>query len=97
MITILDSIIANSGKIDEIDVARRLSYWTFNGFTELGDESGAGLGVTVISVVGNPQFTKSPHAVAQKVYEKSKGKAAANGGLCALLFLAFHTFRTWKK
>lgn len=97
MITILDSIISHRGNVDDLDVARRLRYWTFNGFTELGDEAGAGLGVTVMSVVGNPKFTKSPHEVAQKVYEKSKGRAAANGGVMRTSVLGIPHFHDSKK
>lgn len=43
MLCILDSIIANEGKIIPLDFAKRLYVWVFKGIPILADEGGAGI------------------------------------------------------
>ena len=43
----MDSLLLWGGVVDEVDFADRLSQWARNGFSELGDTVGWGIGRTV--------------------------------------------------
>ncbi|KAJ5076604.1 hypothetical protein M0811_06184 [Anaeramoeba ignava] len=72
MLLILDGILENNGKVDEKDFARRLLNWIYNGFRELGDSGGMGLGSTVGAVVSSNEFLDNPHYCAEVVWEKNE-------------------------
>jgi ADP-ribosylglycohydrolase len=61
--------------------AAKLKNWVKNGFRELGDPCGMGLGALTHQVVTHPNFLKDPHAAAADVWLSGGKKAAANGGL----------------
>lgn len=50
LLCILDSLLYNGGEIDERDIAYRIAYWSYNGYPELKDVMGLGLGQTVSEV-----------------------------------------------
>jgi len=90
MICILQSLLANGGKVDLADFARRLLSWSEKGFPELGDVCGSGIGKNVGMVLSKPNFTENPEQAAREVWEKTK--SAANGGVmrtCVLGVLDF--------
>lgn len=72
MLCILESIIAKK-VVDEIDIAKRIHYWAFNG--------GRGIGQTVYKVITDHEFMFNPHKVSKKVWVASGNKAAANGAV----------------
>mgnify|MGYP001114402535 CR=1 FL=1 len=53
--------------------------WINNGFPELGDFAGMGLGATTAQVVFNEIFLRDPHAAAEAAWIKLNRNAAPNG------------------
>ena len=49
--------------MDPVDYAGRLKKWSREGFKELGDMGGMGIGSTTHSVLRHPQFLTDPHEV----------------------------------
>ena len=49
--------------MDPMDYAGRLKKWSREGFKELGDMGGMGIGSTTHSVLRHPQFLTDPHEV----------------------------------
>jgi len=91
-ILILDGLLENGGKVSEVDFAQRLLFWVENGFPELGDTAGLGLGQTVGSVVMSQQFVKNPHFAAKIVWERSGRQVAPNGGVMRTSILGIPEF-----
>lgn len=81
LILILQSLLATEGRADPCDFARRLSSWRKSGFSELGDESAAGLGQHTKNVISKQGFETTPHEVARDCWEKGGCKSAANGAV----------------
>ena len=50
-------------QVDPKDFAEKIYNWMKNGFRELGDYAGLGIGSTTDSVLNNPQFKEDPHMV----------------------------------
>lgn len=48
-------------------LAKKLQKWVYNGFPDLGDFAGMGLGATVSQVVHHEQFIEDPHKAAELV------------------------------
>jgi len=92
MILILEGMLASGGKVDVIDFAKRLKFWVRNGFPELGDLCGSGLGATVGSVVSQKDFETEPHACAVKVWEQMLKQGAANGAVMRTSILGVPSF-----
>lgn len=92
MILILESMLASGGKVNEVDFAKRLYYWIKNGYPELGDLSGCGIGQTVMSVVSQPTFQTDPHGCAVNVWEKMMKSGAANGAVMRTSILGIPKF-----
>jgi ADP-ribosylglycohydrolase len=61
--------------------ARDLKSWVRNGFPELGDTAGFGVGGSISNVVGNDDFEKDPLVVSKKFWEDSGKCIAPNGSL----------------
>lgn len=91
LICILQSVLANKGRVDERDFARRLLDWSNHGFPELGDQSGWGLGATIGQVVRDPEFLQNPEKAAKRVWESSR--SAANGAVMRTSILGVVDFR----
>ena len=49
--------------MDPVDYAGRLKKWSREGFKELGDMGGMGIGSTTHSVLRHPQFLTHPYEV----------------------------------
>jgi ADP-ribosylglycohydrolase len=64
---------------DKVLFARKLKAWVKEGFPELGDKSGMGLGATTAKVVSHPAFLSDPFVAAKSVYATSG--SAANGAV----------------
>mmetsp|Transcript_20312 Transcript_20312/g.43956 ORF Transcript_20312/g.43956 Transcript_20312/m.43956 type:complete len:483 (+) Transcript_20312:30-1478(+) len=65
----------------ECDFARRILDWKDQGFPELGDEGGAGLGQHTKRVLTAPEFVQEPSQAAHAIWEQSGRSSASNGAL----------------
>ena len=72
MLCILDSLLKQK-QVDVLNIAAHFHQWAVT--------DGRGIGNTVYSVVKDPDFLEKPHAVAQRLWEKSGRYAAANGAV----------------
>ena len=54
--------------MDHVDFAERLKNWCKEGFKELGDYGGMGIGSTTHSVLRHPKFLTDPHEV-QSIFD----------------------------
>eukprot|EP01114_Cavostelium_apophysatum_P016108 TRINITY_DN4529_c0_g1_i1.p1 TRINITY_DN4529_c0_g1~~TRINITY_DN4529_c0_g1_i1.p1 ORF type:complete len:467 (-),score=84.35 TRINITY_DN4529_c0_g1_i1:18-1418(-) len=97
MILILDGLFGNAGQVSPVDFAKRLKYWMRNGFPELGDLAGMGIGQTVHAVVNHPRFFDDPHQCAWQVWDKSKRVVAANGAVMRTSILGVVNFDDLEK
>ena len=50
-------------QIDPRDFAAKMYTWMEEGFKELGDFAGMGVGNTTVSVLDHPEFFSDPHKV----------------------------------
>jgi len=64
MILLMDSLLANKGVLDPHAFAESLGQWRNEGFPELGDTAGLGIGSTVNAVLEHPAFAVAPDAAA---------------------------------
>ncbi|XP_073229532.1 uncharacterized protein [Porites lutea] len=78
--------------MDPVDYAGRLKKWSREGFKELGDMGGMGIGSTTHSVLRHPQFLTNPHEAARYVWEYSGRYLAPNGGVMRTSILGIHDF-----
>jgi ADP-ribosylglycohydrolase len=84
MILITQALVAHAAEGEAAvarDFAARLRRWAREGFPELGDTGGAGLGFTVGSVISHPRFLEAPHEAARAVWEYHRRDLAANGAV----------------
>ncbi|NES73153.1 MAG: ADP-ribosylglycohydrolase family protein [Okeania sp. SIO2D1] len=72
MLCILDSLLEKR-EIDIHDIATRFHHWAVT--------DGMGMGRTFYTVVHAPGFLENPYAIAEKVWEDSGRKSAANGAV----------------
>jgi ADP-ribosylglycohydrolase len=81
MILIMETILETGGKVSPQLFARKLKQWIHNGFPELGDFGGMGLGFTVSKVVQHSSFLLDPHGASKAVWKELNKDAAANGAV----------------
>src|SRR6185437_499193 len=89
MILLLDMIIESDhnfyeGTLEERDInnfADKLLRWKLEGFPELGDTRGNGLGGATNLVLNHKEFLKSPIDASREVWNGSGKKIAANGAI----------------
>ncbi|XP_071960644.1 ADP-ribosyl-[dinitrogen reductase] glycohydrolase-like [Antedon mediterranea] len=81
MILIMHSLTFNKGKAVAIDFAKRLDDWATDGFKELGDTSGMGVGRTTNMVMFHESFLTNPHKAAKSIWELKNKNIAPNGGV----------------
>lgn len=64
----------------------KLHHWVFNGFPELGDNSGVGIGAPVGWAVKSPAFPTQPHSVAEEIWRNTDGYIYEDGAVmrCAV-------------
>lgn len=92
MILIMQSFTDNKGKVSATDFASRLQHWMANGFSELGDTGGLGIGYTTHKTVRRHGFKKDPHKAAKQTWEESGKTLAPNGGVMRTSILGIHEF-----
>lgn len=90
MILIMQSLVDHNGEVDPKDYAARLRHWMENGFRELGDYGGLGIGKTTHTVLNHPAFLTDPHKVAETVWNKSQRNIAPNGAVMRTSVLGIH-------
>merc|ERR1712008_108493 len=81
MILLMDSLLANKGVLHPHAFAESLGQWRNEGFPELGDTAGLGIGSTVNAVLEHPAFAVAPDAAADDVWRRGGCTAAANGAV----------------
>ncbi|KAJ6238638.1 hypothetical protein M0813_25862 [Anaeramoeba flamelloides] len=81
MIHIILSLIEKNGSIDKVNFAKRLCHWIHNGFLELTDHAGMGLGGTVARSLSSEKVFENPHIGALQAYNELKPRSAANGAI----------------
>jgi ADP-ribosylglycohydrolase len=89
MILLLETIINSDHdfrrrkiNIDDIKFfAKRMDEWRRQGFPELGDTRGLGIGGTTNLVLTHPEFLSDPHSAAREIWYNSGKKLAANGAV----------------
>mmetsp|Transcript_8887 Transcript_8887/g.13671 ORF Transcript_8887/g.13671 Transcript_8887/m.13671 type:complete len:436 (-) Transcript_8887:481-1788(-) len=92
LILTLQSLLETGGKVDAINFAQKLVQWVENGFPELGDEGGTGLGQTTKRVVRSKGYHLDPAKVAKDMWMKGGKKAAPNGALMRTAVIGIATF-----
>lgn len=90
MLLIMQSLLDNAGEIDPKDYGVKLHNWMKNGFKELGDRGGLGIGRTTNCILRHPDFLSDPHKVAEEVWNNSQRKIAPNGGVMRTSILGIH-------
>lgn len=96
MILIMETI-TETGQVDIKLFANKLKKWIQNGFPELGDKAGMGLGKTVSNVCDHPSFLNDPHKASFEIFKLSGGNAAANGALMRTCILGCYQYDDIKK
>eukprot|EP00404_Azadinium_spinosum_P029611 CAMPEP_0180558020 /NCGR_PEP_ID=MMETSP1037_2-20121125/1489_1 /TAXON_ID=632150 /ORGANISM="Azadinium spinosum, Strain 3D9" /LENGTH=616 /DNA_ID=CAMNT_0022574295 /DNA_START=20 /DNA_END=1866 /DNA_ORIENTATION=+ len=81
LVLLLDAIIAGGGILDQHRFASSLKHWKENGFPELGDTRGLGIGETVYGVLEHPAYDVAPDIAAQAVWRQHGCVMAANGAI----------------
>ncbi|ELT98348.1 hypothetical protein CAPTEDRAFT_158452 [Capitella teleta] len=94
MILIMDSIVDCGGEVDPVDYAKKLRFWVENGFPELGDAGGIGLGQTTHRVVRCTNFTTDPFASSSAIWERSNRHAAPNGAVMRTSVVGTHRYQS---
>ncbi|XP_067683812.1 ADP-ribosyl-[dinitrogen reductase] glycohydrolase-like [Haliotis asinina] len=92
MILILQSLTDNDGQVKPEDFAEKLKFWSRNGFPELGDLVGHGIGTTTAKVMSNPEFVSQPHKAAFGLWDRTGRKVASNGAVMRTSILGIHRY-----
>ncbi|KAL3868565.1 hypothetical protein ACJMK2_041366 [Sinanodonta woodiana] len=90
MILIMQSLTHCNGKVNSRDFAARLRHWADNGFQELGDQSGTGLGNTTYTVISHKLFLSDPQMAAEQTWLERGKTDAANGAVMRTAILGIH-------
>mmetsp|Transcript_36244 Transcript_36244/g.104356 ORF Transcript_36244/g.104356 Transcript_36244/m.104356 type:complete len:698 (-) Transcript_36244:24-2117(-) len=80
-VLLLDAIVAGGGILDQKRFAKSLKSWRREGFPELGDRAGLGIGQTVNGVLESPAYDVAPDIAADAEWRQSACTAAANGAV----------------
>lgn len=80
-ILIMRMFATNSGKVNQIDFAKRIRQWVDHGHSEHKHEYGLGTGRTTLTVVGHRKFRSDPVKAAYDVWAESKFWVAPNGAV----------------
>mmetsp|Transcript_70036 Transcript_70036/g.105872 ORF Transcript_70036/g.105872 Transcript_70036/m.105872 type:complete len:495 (+) Transcript_70036:20-1504(+) len=81
LVLVLQTLLENEGRYDGAIFAEKISSWKNHGFPGLGDESGAGLGRTTLTVLNHKEFRTRPQFAAADVWERGGRTMAANGAV----------------
>ncbi|CAH1265719.1 Hypp3232 [Branchiostoma lanceolatum] len=95
MILIMQALTHTGGKVSD-DTLRTFSgdlyTWMLDGFQELGDRGGCGLGRTTHTVLTHPEFFDNPMKAAQEVWEGTGKAVAPNGAVMRTSILGVQQF-----
>eukprot|EP01127_Copromyxa_protea_P010567 TRINITY_DN2576_c0_g3_i1.p1 TRINITY_DN2576_c0_g3~~TRINITY_DN2576_c0_g3_i1.p1 ORF type:complete len:711 (-),score=90.68 TRINITY_DN2576_c0_g3_i1:365-2497(-) len=93
MLLILEQFLSfnEKGKIDQPGYAETLLRWAYDGFIELGDSGGMGIGSTVKAVLAHPDFLNDPKSAATDVWSVGFS-AAANGAVMRTAITGIYKF-----
>ena len=80
-VLMMDSLVASEFQASPSDFAGRLADWCRQGFPELGDTRGMGIGGTTLTVIQTEGFRTDPHAAARDLWQRTGCRIAANGAL----------------
>jgi ADP-ribosylglycohydrolase len=92
LLLILQMIVERKGSVEKCAFAEKMSNWRKNGFKELGDVGGMGIGMTVSQTLSHPVFLTEPHEAAKDVWERSGRYLAANGAIMRTAILGVLEF-----
>ncbi|XP_005095118.2 ADP-ribosyl-[dinitrogen reductase] glycohydrolase [Aplysia californica] len=93
MILILQGILYNKGEVLTCDFAARMRRWMRQGFPELGDFGGNGIGATTSKVLNQEKFLETPHEVAYMVWDRNQRNVAPNGAVMRTSILGLHQWQ----
>jgi ADP-ribosylglycohydrolase len=74
--------------------AQKLYHWMFNGFPELGDTTGCGIGVPVRWVVTYPNFVSNPFEASHMVWKSTDGVLCEDGAIMRSWIIGCFDFDT---
>ena len=81
MILMLQTLLESAGRANPVLFGAKLAAWSKNGFPELGDKGGAGLGKTTKKVLSHKAYADDPHAAAHDVWDAGGRVMAPNGAV----------------
>ncbi len=91
LVLLMETLTETDNKFDTHVLAKKLKHWRYNGFVELGDKCGMGLGQYTGKITAHPNFEKDPIDTSRTVYEQLGSNRAANGALMRAGIAAFAT------
>jgi len=98
MILIMESINESKGKVIPENFALKLFDWIHQGFPELGDKGGVGIGMNVCTVANQKNFSTDPHKASEFVWNKIfKRDIASNGSIMRISILGCHDYKDDQK
>eukprot|EP00118_Oscarella_pearsei_P013353 m.106106 g.106106 ORF g.106106 m.106106 type:complete len:424 (+) comp37250_c0_seq14:96-1367(+) len=93
MLLIMIGATEADGTISEKDFAKRLVRWMQEGYRELNDQGGCGVGRTVLTTIITKGFKENPHLAARETWETSGRYLAANGAVMRTSILGVMNFK----
>lgn len=97
LIVLIRCIVANMGEIPAVSFAKMLMEWAEEGFPELGDKAGIGIGSHFRSVIHHPQFSEQPEKAAEIVWRKGGNYVACNLIMSFAPILGIHYYNALGK
>ena len=91
LVLLLETLTENNNNFNSCIFAKKLKYWRKNGFPELGDTVGMGLGQYTGRLLSDLDFEKHPIQTSKKIYEQLGSNRAPNGALMRTGIMAFST------
>ncbi|XP_064639250.1 uncharacterized protein YegU-like [Lineus longissimus] len=97
MILIMQSLRDNDGKANPVDFGSRIKKWMMEGFEELGDFGGMGIGATTLGVLSHEKFDAAPCEAAESIWIQTGRFVAPNGSVMRTSILGIHDYRDMDK
>lgn len=96
-ILLLRNVLDNNGNVNVQELSKGLYRWAYEGFAELGDKGGMGIGDTVGAVLRHKDFIEDPHKASTEVWVQRNKNAASNGAIMRTSVLGAPFFDDIKK
>lgn len=97
-ITIVDSMLAHTGRVDLLDLQRRAQDWLRAGYPELGDTCGIGTGSTITTSLTDPTVALGPKAAALLTWAELGGfDLGTSGAVMRIAPVALFMYRKEKE